>query len=109
MAIDNENSLAQGIPARHISPETGSFGNATKTNASSTGEGVNESPDSRPAPAAGLDTPVVSPDGRTEERSFAADRMPESGAYPVGGTETPAQQIADGEDHLDSDRERKKD
>jgi hypothetical protein len=109
MTIDNDNSLAQGVPARHISPETGSFGDATKTNAASTGEGVNESPDSSPAPAAGIETPIVGPDSITEDRSFAPERPAGTVAYPVGGPQTPAQQIADGEDHLDSDRERKKD
>jgi hypothetical protein len=97
-----DNNLSTGIPARHIGPETGSTGNATMTNRGPTGEGVSESPDSRPAPAAGLDTPLSSDLGETE-RSFGAGRMPEAGPYPINDAESPAQQIADGGDRIDRD------
>jgi hypothetical protein len=102
----DENSIATGIPARHIGPETGSSGNATMTNKGPTGEGVSESPDSRPAPAAGLDSPLAQPGELGEhKRSFAAGRMPEAGPYPINDAESAAQQIADGGDRIDRDED----
>ena len=100
MAIDNENSLAQGIPARHISPETGSFGNATKTNTGDTGEGTNQDHESRPAPAAGIGASGLTTDDMGERRSFDG-RMDAEGEFPESDVEPVYQQIADGGDHFD--------
>jgi hypothetical protein len=102
---NDDNNLSTGIPARQIGPETGSSGNATMTNKGSTGEGTNASPDSRPAPAAGLDNPTVTVTGLGEpRRAFGAERMPEAGPYPTDDVESPAQQIADGGDRIDRDQ-----
>ena len=76
--IKDEPTLANGIPNRTISPETGSSGNATMTNAGGTSEGSNEAFDSRPPPAAGLgrsgrkdgDVEAVE-----EERTFSAEEL----------------------------------
>jgi hypothetical protein len=95
----DENSLATGIPNRTIGPETGSFGNATKTNTGDTGEGTNQDHESRPAPAAGIGASSLTTDDFGERRSFeeAASEVdfPESDIEPV------YQQIADGGDHFD--------
>ena len=99
-----DNNLSTGIPARHISPETGSSGNATMTNRGGTSEGTNEAADSAPPPAAGLDTPAPSDVGE-RERSFGAGRMPEAGPYPINDAESAAQQIADGGNRIDRDDE----
>jgi hypothetical protein len=104
---DNDNSIANGIPARHISPETGSSGNATMTNKGETSEGVNESPDSIPAPAAGLEAPIDTGRDPEEQRSFAPSRRPapygSSSAPLATDEESPAQQIADGGDRIKRD------
>ena len=95
----DENSLATGIPNRTISPETGSFGNATVTNTGDTSEGTNQDHESAPAPAAGLEGAALTTDDFGERRSFAdassEDALPESDIEPV------YQQIADGGDHFD--------
>jgi hypothetical protein len=105
----NDNSIANGIPARHISPETGSSGNATMTNKGGTSEGTNEASDSDPAPAAGFEKPIVTGEG-AEGRSFSAHRRE---GYPDSSTthlitdeESPAQQIADGGDRIKHDDEK---
>jgi hypothetical protein len=99
----SDNSLATGIPARFISPETGSSGNATMTNEGGTSEGTNEAFDSDPAPAAGFDAPVAPTSRRAEKRSFAAPMGAQKSA-PAGpldaDEESPAQQIADGGDRI---------
>jgi hypothetical protein len=92
-------SLANGIPARQISPETGSFGDATMTNKGGTSEGTNEAADSRPSPEAGLDADKVTTDDLGEHRSFAR-KAAGSGITPDADLESPAQQIADGGDHF---------
>jgi hypothetical protein len=98
----DENSLATGIPNRNIGPETGSFGNATKTNTGDTGEGTNQDHEGRPAPAAGIGASRLTTDDMGERRSFeeaASDiEFPESDIEPV------YQQIADGGDHFDHDK-----
>jgi len=100
----SDNSLVNGIPARFISPETGSSGNATMTNRGGTSEGTNEAFDSDPAPAAGFDTPIAATSRRAERRSFAAPRSgaPQGQATgPLDADEqSPAQQIADGGDRI---------
>jgi hypothetical protein len=100
--IKDENSLANGIPDRTIGPETGSFGNATMTNKGDTGQGVNQDPESRPAPAAGIGASRLTTDDMGERRSFeeadSAVEFPESDIEPV------YQQIADGGDHFDHDK-----
>jgi hypothetical protein len=102
----SDNSIATGIPARHIGPETGSSGNATVTNRGGTSEGTNEAFDSDPAPAAGFDTPVPSPGRHTERRSFTARAGTPKGE-PTGpldaAEQSPAQQIADGGDRIRHD------
>ncbi len=107
MAI-NDNSIANGIPARHISPETGSSGNATMTNKGGTSEGTNEASDSTPPPAAGLDRVTDSPSG--EERTVASDDAGlfrrETAMFDTDldtDEETAAQQIADGGDRIRHD------
>ncbi len=95
----DENSLATGIPNRNIGPETGSFGNATKTNSGDTGEGTNQDHESRPAPAAGIGAASLTTDDRGERRSFEeADSEVE---FPESDVEPVYQQIADGGDHFD--------
>jgi hypothetical protein len=109
---NNDNSIANGIPARYIGPETGSFGSATMSNKGGTSEGSNEASDSIPAPAAGLETPISTGEHHTEERSFAArpDIRQASDDEPIDADhETAAQQMADGgdrikHDHKDHDR-----
>ena len=98
----DENSLATGIPNRSIGPETGSFGAATKTNRADTGEGTNQSHDSVPPPAAGLESPIVETDGLREERSFASGGVGSASVDLPEGEDRPIyERIADGEDHLD--------
>jgi hypothetical protein len=106
----SDNSIANGIPARHISPETGSSGNATMTNKGGTSEGTNEAFDSDPAPAAGMDAPIYTGSDVDESRSFASGRSGLHRADDSGpldaDEESPAQQIADGGDrirHIDDD------
>jgi len=98
----DENSLAAGIPNRNIGPETGSFGNATKTNKGDTGQGTNQDHASTPPPAAGIGGSALTTDDLGEHRSFdsgatgsAQPELPESDIEPV------YQQIADGGDHFD--------
>jgi hypothetical protein len=103
----SDNSIANGIPARHISPETGSSGNATMTNKGGTSEGTNEASDSTPAPASGLEAPIYTGSDVDERRSFAADRsglQRADGSGPLDADEeSPAQQIADGGDRIKRD------
>jgi hypothetical protein len=95
-----ENSLATGIPDRTIGPETGSFGNATKTNRGGTSQGTNQDHESSPAPAAGIGASTLTTDDLGENRSF--DEGLESGVeFPESDIEPIYQQIADGGDHFD--------
>lgn len=98
----DENSLATGIPDRTIGPETGAWGNATKTNRGDTSQGTNQAHEGRPAPAAGLEGPTLTTDDAGEHRSFDP-RTPGSEAveYPESDVEPVYQQIADGGDHFD--------
>ena len=100
-------SLAQGVPARHIGPETGSSGNATVTNDGGTSEGTNEAADSRPAGASGFEDGVESPSGFDEERSFTGahedSRRSHVQAPLKPELEAAARQIADGADRLHTD------
>jgi hypothetical protein len=109
--INDKESLANGIPARHIGPETGSFGNATVTNRGDTSEGTNESFDSAPPPAAGIGATALDTtdmDDETREAARLAEERAIEGGYrrdPATGRpvtdedESIAQQIADGGDH----------
>ena len=102
--LNDDKSLANGIPDRTIGPETGSSGNATMTNRGGTSQGTNEAADSRPAPAAGLggSKPTVEVD---EERSFAPSGLEaEPGLLPETDEESAAQQIADGGDRPKHDK-----
>ena len=101
--IKDENSLANGIPDRTISPETGSFGNATMTNKGDTSEGTNQDHESRPAPAAGLGGSELATDDMGERRSFADGADSEAG-FPETDVEPVYQQIADGGDRFDPDK-----
>jgi hypothetical protein len=96
----DENNLSTGIPNRNIGPETGSFGNATKTNAGDTGEGTNQDHEGRPAPAAGIGGSALAPDDMGERRSFD-DRTDAEADFPESDVEPVYQQIADGGDHFD--------
>jgi hypothetical protein len=96
----DENSLATGIPDRTIGPETGSFGNATKTNKGDTGQGTNQDHESSPAPAAGIGGSRLTTDDLGERRSFD-DRMNSDVEFPETDVEPVYQQIADGGDHFD--------
>jgi hypothetical protein len=100
--INDDNSLVNGIPNRTISPETGSWGNATKTNRGDTGEGTNQSHDSRPALAADLEGAALTTDDTGEHRSFRSDSAPV--VFPESDVEPVYQQIADGGDHFDHDK-----
>jgi len=99
----DENSLATGIPDRTIGPETGSFGNAVKTNTGDTSQGTNQDHESRPAPAAGLGGSALTPDDLGERRSFDSDLDPADPALP-SDIEPVYQQIADGGDRFDPDK-----
>ncbi|HEY4028991.1 MAG TPA: hypothetical protein VGM25_01490 [Caulobacteraceae bacterium] len=99
----DENSLSSGIPDRNIGPETGSFGNATKTNTADTGEGTNQDHEGRPAPAAGIGGSRLTTNDVGERRSF--DSGTESDVdFPESDVEPVYQQIADGGDHFDHDK-----
>jgi hypothetical protein len=101
----DENSLATGIPDRTIGPETGGWGNATKTNRGDTSQGTNQGHEVRPAPAAGLqgDTPTI--DNGGEHRSFAPGEAGSAKVeFPPSDIEPVYQQIADGGDHFDHDK-----
>jgi hypothetical protein len=91
-------NLSTGAPARHIGPETGSSGDATMSNQGETSEGVNQSPDSHPAPAAGLEAPMFSGEHKSDTRGFQPAAQEATPFDP--DVESPAQQIADGGDHL---------
>ena len=97
----DQNSLATGIPNRNIGPETGSFGNATMTNAGDTSEGTNQDHESAPPPAAGLEGPRITTDDLGERRSFESGA---TGEYPESDVEPVYQQIADGGDRFDPDK-----
>ena len=99
----DENNLAAGIPNRNIGPETGSFGNATKTNAGDTGEGTNEAHEGRPAPAAGIGGSQLTTDDMGERRTFD-NRMNSEVEFPESDVEPVYQQIADGGDRFDHDK-----
>jgi hypothetical protein len=101
--IKDENSLVTGIPDRTIGPETGSFGNATKTNKGDTGQGTNQDHESRPAPAAGIGGSNLTTDDMGERRSFD-NRMNSEVEFPETDIEPVYQQIADGGDHFDHDK-----
>jgi len=96
----DENSLATGIPDRTISPETGSWGNATKTNRGDTGEGTNQDHESSPPPAAGIGASALTTDDLGEHRTFE-DGANSEGELPESDVEPVYQQIADGGDHFD--------
>jgi hypothetical protein len=100
--INDEESLAQGISARYIGPETGSFGNATMTNHGDTSEGTNESFDSAPPPAAGIgtETPSDIDEHHLEGATVPAASEPPIPGFPQTDEESIAQQIADGGDHF---------
>ena len=101
----DENSLAAGMPSRNISPETGSFGNATKTNAGDTSEGTNQDHESSPPPAAGLGGSSLTTDDVGERRSFASGGAGSAAVdLPQEGVEPVYQQIADGGDRFDHDK-----
>jgi hypothetical protein len=109
---NDDNSIANGIPARHIGPETGSSGDATMTNKGGTSEGTNEASDSIPAPAAGLEAPIYTGSELDDTRSFASG--PSAGYRTDAGLldtdeESPAQQIADGGDRIKHDDDDRKD
>ena len=97
--INDENSLATGIPNRTISPETGSWGNATETNRGDTGEGTNQDHESHPA--AGFDGPALTTDDTGEHRSFDPNAPHAKVEFPESDVEPVYQQIADGGDHFD--------
>jgi hypothetical protein len=99
----DENSLTTGIPNRNIGPETGSFGNATKTNTGDTGEGVNQDHEGRPPPAAGIGASQLTTDDRGERRTFD-HRADSEVEFPESDVEPVYQQIADGSDHFDHDK-----
>jgi hypothetical protein len=115
----DEQSLVTGIPNRTIGPETGSYGNATKTNAGDTGEGTNQQ--ATPSGAAAFDAPKITTDDLGERRSFTSGptgsarldpTLPDPGvAAPdlPGGVEPIYQQIADGGDHFDHHKRRGED
>ena len=99
----DENNLSTGIPNRNIGPETGSFGNATKTNAGDTGEGRNQDHEGRPAPAAAIGGSSLTTDDMGERRSFE-ERTDSEIEFPESDIEPVYQQIADGGDHFDHDK-----
>lgn len=99
----DENSLATGIPDRTIGPETGSFGNATKTNKGDTSQGTNQDHEARPAPSAGIGGSRLTTDDMGERRSFD-NRMNSEVDFPESDVEPVYQQIADGGDHFDHDK-----
>jgi len=104
--LNNDQSLANGIPDRTIGPETGSSGNATMTNHGGTSQGTNEAADTRPPPAAGMGDATTGDKtgGKKEERSFSRkDRDSDPGLFPETDEETAAQQIADGGDRTKHD------
>ena len=99
----DENSLATGIPDRTIGPETGSYGNATKTNRGDTSQGTNQDHESSPAPAAGLGGAALTTDDRAERRSFDSGEDSVAPGLP-SDVEPVYQQIADGGDRFDPDK-----
>ena len=100
-----ENSLSTGIPNRNIGPETGSFGNATKTNTGDTGEGTNQDHEGRPAPAAGIGGSAREASDLGEPRNFeVGEAGSEAVDFPEDDIEPVYQQIADGGDHFDHDK-----
>lgn len=98
--IKDEPSLANGIPAKHIGPETGSFGDAIMTRKGGTSEGTNEAYDSEPPPAAAFDSPVVTTAELGEAHAASHPFADEAPAPIDPEIESPAQQIADGGDHV---------
>jgi hypothetical protein len=101
----DENNLSAGIPDRTIGPETGSFGNATKTNKGDTSQGTNQDHESRPAPAAGIGASALTTDDLGEPRTFG-DGIDTAVEFPESDVEPVYQQIADGGDHFDHDKRR---
>ena len=99
----DENSLSSGIPNRTIGPETGSFGNAVKTNRGDTAEGTNQDHEGSPAPAAGIGGSRLESDDMGERRSFDNRTDPEVD-FPESDVEPVYQQIADGGDRFDHDK-----
>ena len=99
----DENSLATGIPDRTIGPETGSFGNAVKTNTGDTSQGTNQDHESRPAPAANLGGSALTTEDLGERRSFDSGMESTDPALP-SDVESVAQQIADGGDRFDHEK-----
>jgi hypothetical protein len=95
-----ENSLATGIPDRTIGPETGSYGNATKTNRGGTSQGTNQDHESSPPPAAGIGASALTTDDFGERRSFDDETKSEV-EFPESEIEPVYQQIADGGDRFD--------
>ena len=95
-------SLATGIPATHIGPETGGTGTATAGEGSSAG--TNES--HAPAAASGLEDAPPAPGAReeTEHRSFqphpgAARRVAPASDAPLDDAGQDLRDITDGKDH----------
>ena len=95
----NRESLATGIKATHIGPETGGWGSATAGEGSSAGT----KDQSSPAPASGLDDAAPAPTGgRKEARSFRpaathpASRPAASG--PIDDADQELRDITDGKD-----------
>ncbi|MGZ3274709.1 MAG: hypothetical protein ACXU82_06785 [Caulobacteraceae bacterium] len=99
----DENSLATGIPDRTVGPETGSFGNAVKTNAGDTSQGTNQDHESSPPPAAGIGASALTTDDLGERRSFGSDTDSVDTGLP-SDVEPVYQQIADGGDRFDPDK-----
>lgn len=102
--INDDNSLVTGIPDRTIGPETGSWGNATKTNHGDTSQGTNQDHESRPALAAGPEGVTLPPEDTGEHRSFDPDAPHAKVEFPQSDIEPVYQQIADGGDHFDHNK-----
>ena len=108
----NSTSLANGIPARHIGPETGSSGNATMTNKGGPSQGTSEAADSQPPGASGLEAPIDT-GAHHHVEGHASTPHPDpnrtDATTPPAGSldETAAQLIADGGDRIKHDHHHK--
>ena len=100
--MTSKDSLATGIPATHIGPETGGTGSATSGEGSSAGVKEND-----PVAASGLEDAPPTPgagEGR-EARSFEPRRaaIPPSNA-PLDDAGQDLRDITDGKRHKDHDK-----